>query len=47
MENLLARSPLWLAIVVGLVVVEIVWRVRSGRGYDARTALTTLGQAGK
>jgi len=45
LENLLARSPLWLAIVVGLVVVEIVWRVRSGRGYDARTALTTLGLA--
>lgn len=45
MEALLARSPAWLAVVVGLVLVEIVWRVRSGRGYDRRNALTTLGLA--
>jgi len=45
MEALLARSPAWLAIVVGLVLVEVAWRVRSGRGYDRRNALTTLGLA--
>jgi sterol desaturase/sphingolipid hydroxylase (fatty acid hydroxylase superfamily) len=45
MESLFARSPAWLAIVVALVLVEVVWRVRSGHGYDKRTALTTLGLA--
>ena len=45
MEALLARSPAWLAVVVGLVLIELVWRVRSGRGYDRRNALTTLGLA--
>jgi sterol desaturase/sphingolipid hydroxylase (fatty acid hydroxylase superfamily) len=41
----LARSPLWLAMVVTLVLVEVVWRLRSRRGYDAGTALATLGVA--
>lgn len=45
MDALLTRSPAWLAVVFGLVFVEIVWRVRSGRGYDRRNALTTLGLA--
>lgn len=43
MEMLLNRSPIWLVIVLGLVMVEVVWRIGSGRGYDRRTALTTLG----
>lgn len=37
------RSPLWLAFVAALVAAEALWRLRSGRGYDRRTALTTLG----
>jgi sterol desaturase/sphingolipid hydroxylase (fatty acid hydroxylase superfamily) len=41
----LARSPLWLAMLATLVLAEMIWRVRSGRGYDARTALATLGVA--
>ncbi len=45
MEALLTRSPAWLAVVLGLVLVEVVWRLRSGRGYDRRNALTTLGLA--
>ncbi len=45
MDALLTRSPAWLAVVLALVLVEIVWRVRSGRGYDRRNALTTLGLA--
>jgi sterol desaturase/sphingolipid hydroxylase (fatty acid hydroxylase superfamily) len=45
MENLLTRSPGWLALVVALVLLEVVWRVRGGRGYDTRTAMTTLGLA--
>lgn len=45
MDALLTRSPGWLAVVLGLVLVELVWRVRSGRGYDRRNALTTLGLA--
>lgn len=40
-----ARSPFWLAIVVALVLVELGWRRWSGRGYDGRVALTTLGLA--
>lgn len=43
MEMLATKSPLWLVIVVALVLVESVWRVRHGHGYDRRTALTTLG----
>jgi sterol desaturase/sphingolipid hydroxylase (fatty acid hydroxylase superfamily) len=38
-------APVWLAIVVPLVLIEIVWRRRSGRGYDGRTAIATLGLA--
>lgn len=45
MDALLTRSPAWLAVVLGLVLVELVWRMRSGRGYDRRNALTTLGLA--
>lgn len=45
MESLLARSPGWLAVVFALIAIEIVWRVASGRGYDRRNALTTLGLA--
>lgn len=43
MDELLARSPLWIVLVLAMVLVELVWRVREGRGYDRRTALTTLG----
>lgn len=45
MEAILARSPGWLAVVLGAVLAELVWRLRSGRGYDRRTALTTLSLA--
>jgi sterol desaturase/sphingolipid hydroxylase (fatty acid hydroxylase superfamily) len=41
----LARSPVWLAIVVVLILVEFGWRRWSGHGYDGRTALTTFGLA--
>ena len=41
--DLLQRSPLWLGFVAALVLAEALWRLRSGRGYDPRTALTTLG----
>lgn len=41
----LARSPVWLATLVALMLAEVVWRVRSGRGYSGRTALATLGVA--
>lgn len=43
MEGALSRSPVWLIVVLALVLVELVWRLRSGHGYDRRTALTTLG----
>ena len=43
MDTLLANSPIWLVVILTLVLVEVVWRVRAGRGYDRRTALTTLG----
>lgn len=38
-------SPAWLAMVLALVLVELVWRVRSGRGYGRATALATFGLA--
>jgi len=41
----LARSPIFLALVVLLVGAELIWRRRSGRGYDWPTAKTTLGLA--
>lgn len=41
----LARSPLWLTMLIALILAEVVWRVRSGRGYAGRTALATLGVA--
>ena len=43
MDELLAKSPLWLVVVLAMVLVELVWRGREGHGYDRRTALTTLG----
>lgn len=43
MDTLLTKSPLWLVVILTLVLVELVWRVREGHGYDRRTALTTLG----
>ncbi len=39
------HSPVWLVIVLSLLLIELVWRRGSGRGYDGRTALTTLGLA--
>lgn len=43
MDHILSRSPVWLAVMLALVLVEVVWRVRSNHGYDRTTALTTLG----
>ncbi len=43
MDNLIARSPFWLVLMLSLILVEIVWRIRSARGYDGCTALTSLG----
>lgn len=40
-----ARSPLWLATMLVLVLAEAGWRLKSRRGYDGRAALTTLGLA--
>lgn len=39
----MGKSPLWLAFVAVMVVGEAVVRLRSGRGYDRRTALTSVG----
>lgn len=41
--ELLSRSPLWLATLVLLVLVELTWRKRTRRGYDGRAALATFG----
>ncbi|PTQ09417.1 sterol desaturase [Sphingomonas oleivorans] len=41
----LARSPIFLTVVTITVLAEIVWRLRTGRGYDHATALTSLGLA--
>jgi len=41
----LHRSPLWLAIVIAMVLGELGWRKWTGRGYDAASALATLGVA--
>jgi len=38
-----ARSPGWLAVVGLLALAELVWRLRTARGYDRRNALATLG----
>lgn len=38
-----ARSPVFLGIALVTVLAELVWRLRSGRGYDGGAALTTLG----
>jgi len=40
-----ARSPLWLATILLLVAVELLWRLRTRRGYDGRAAMATLGLA--
>lgn len=37
------HAPLFLSIALIAVLAELVWRLRSGRGYDGRAALTTLG----
>lgn len=37
------RSPVFLGIALLAVLAELGWRLRSGRGYDGRAALTTLG----
>ncbi|WP_336966103.1 sterol desaturase family protein [Sphingobium aquiterrae] len=37
------HSPLFLAVALAAILAELVWRLRSGRGYDGRAALTTLG----
>ncbi|MCA0356223.1 MAG: sterol desaturase family protein [Proteobacteria bacterium] len=43
MDTLLTNSPVWLVVILTLVLVELVWRMREGHGYDGRSALTTLG----
>jgi sterol desaturase/sphingolipid hydroxylase (fatty acid hydroxylase superfamily) len=37
------RSPVWLGVALAFVVVEVIWRLASRRGYDWRGALTTFG----
>lgn len=37
------RSPVWLALMASLVLVEVAWRLHQRRGYDGRAALATLG----
>lgn len=44
MESL-PRSPWLLALLVGLIVAEAIWRRRSGRGYDPRAAAASFGVA--
>lgn len=44
MESL-PRSPWLLALLAALIVVEAIWRRRSGRGYDARAAAASFGIA--
>lgn len=39
----LARSPVWLAAMLALVLTELGWRLHRQRGYDGRAALATLG----
>lgn len=43
MESVIGRSPLWLALVLATALIEILWRSRTGHGYDRRAALTTVG----
>lgn len=37
------HSPLFLSLAAVAIVAEFVWRLRTGRGYDGRAALTTAG----
>lgn len=37
------RSPLFLAVALIAILAELAWRLRYGRGYDGRAAMTTLG----
>ena len=37
------HSPLFLSIAAVAILAELVWRLRSGRGYDGCAALTTAG----
>ena len=39
----MTHAPLLLSIALIAILGELVWRLRSGRGYDGRAALTTLG----
>jgi sterol desaturase/sphingolipid hydroxylase (fatty acid hydroxylase superfamily) len=39
----MGKSPLWLAFVATMVTLEALLRLRSGYGYDRRTALASLG----
>lgn len=39
----IARSPVFLMVALIAVLAEIVWRLRTGRGYDGRAAATTMG----
>lgn len=39
---MMGKSPLWLAFVAAMVTTEVLFRLRLGRGYDRRTALTSL-----
>ncbi|MFA6124095.1 MAG: sterol desaturase family protein [Sphingomonas sp.] len=43
METLITGSPIILIVGLAMVLTEIVWRVRAGRGYDRGTAMTTMG----
>lgn len=37
------RSPMFLSVAIVCIIAEAVWRIRSGRGYDGRAAMATLG----
>lgn len=37
------HSPLFLSIAAVAILAELIWRLRTGRGYDGRAALTTAG----
>lgn len=43
METLITGSPIILIVGLAMVLTEIVWRLRAGRGYDRGTAMTTMG----
>ena len=43
MSHALSRAPVWLGVALLSVLAELAWRLLSRRGYDGRSALTTLG----